>query len=119
MDQHVVDEIVCADLNVLWFPGCLWCADEQCRFTFLSSCMVRLFGRSLRSIEDLAHAAHPDDVAGHEAAIRGHSHEVRYRTAGGTYRWFEHTTGPAFHQKRQGQRVGVLIDIHERKIAGS
>ena len=70
-------------------------------------------------MEDLADAAHPDDRAAHRAAIDGDSHEVRYRIAGGTYRWFEHTTGPAFHQKRQGQRVGVLIDIHERKIAGS
>jgi PAS domain-containing protein len=118
MDQHV-DEGVCADMDARWFPGCLWRADEQRRFIFLSSCMVRVFGRSLESLEDLADAAHPDDMAGHRAAIGGDSHEVRYRIAGGTYRWFEHSAGPAFHQTRRGQRVGVLIDIHERKLAGS
>lgn len=81
----------------------------------------------VRSINDLSHFAHPEDLSAIEKSIErlmkglSESHEVetRYRTKDGEHRWVL-TRGKISERNAKGQAkrmTGVHIDIHDFKMA--
>jgi PAS domain S-box-containing protein len=65
---------------------------------------------------------HPEDRAANEALFEqlrrrelpGYSHEMRYRTANGSYRWLEVWARPVLDHDRLLGVTGTLVDITER-----